>query len=70
MSVLAIVGIVLVGLLVFVASGLLGWVIQGIGEVFGFLMEGCGTTVGCLFWVVVGSGIAAFVVAYFKYHAG
>jgi hypothetical protein len=45
---------VLGALLLFVAFGLLGWVLKGLGVVFDFLWDGCSTSMGCLFWVVIG----------------
>ena len=49
-----VIGILLVILIVFIGGGLLGWVLKGLGVVFDFLWDGCSTSMGCLFWVVVG----------------
>ena len=48
-----IVGIIVLVILAFVFLGLLGWVLKAFGWVFDFLMEGCSTSFGCLFWVLV-----------------
>ena len=45
--------LIIIGLFCFVFFGLLGWVLKGFGLIFDFLMEGCSTTLGCLFWAIV-----------------
>ena len=47
------IGIILLGIVVFVFLGLAGWVLKAFGWVFEFLEEGCSTSVGCIFWVIV-----------------
>lgn len=47
------VGIILLVIFAFVFLGLSGWVLKAIGWVFEFLQEGCSTSFGCLFWVIV-----------------
>ena len=37
---LSIIGIVIIGLVLFVITGLLGWVIQYLGAIVGFLAQG------------------------------
>ena len=46
--------VILGGLLLFAVFGLLGWVLKGLGVVFDFLWDGCSTSMGCLFWAVIG----------------
>ena len=48
-----VVGIILLLIIAFVVLGLLGWGLKGIGVIFDFLWEGCTTSIGCLFWVVI-----------------
>ena len=48
-----VVGIIVLIILAFVCFGLLGWVLKAFGYVFDFLQEGCSTSFGCLFWVLV-----------------
>ncbi|MBO7137471.1 MAG: hypothetical protein J6V92_03280 [Bacteroidaceae bacterium] len=62
MEILAVIGILLVILMVFIGGGLLGWVLKGLGVVFDFLWDGCSTSLGCLFWVVVGFLLLASLV--------
>ena len=59
MEVLTIIGIIVLLILAFVFFGLLGWVLKAFGWVFDFLMEGCSTSLGCLFWVFI---IVLFIV--------
>ena len=53
MTILAIIGVVVLIILLFVGGGLLGWVIKGLEVVFNFLLEGCSHTLGCLFWIFI-----------------
>ena len=55
-----VVGIILLLIFAFIVLGLLGWGLKGIGVIFDFLWEGCTTSFGCLFWVVI---ILLFIVA-------
>ena len=48
-----VIGIIVLIILALVFFGLLGWVLKTFGWVFDFLMEGCSTSFGCLFWVLV-----------------
>ena len=48
-----VIGIILLLIIAFVVFGLLGWGLKVIGWVFDFLWEGCTTSFGCLFWVVI-----------------
>lgn len=48
-----IVGIILLIIVACVFFGLFGWVLKAFGWVFEFLQEGCSTSFGCLFWVVI-----------------
>lgn len=48
-----IIGIIILIIIGFVVFGLLGWVLKGFGVAFDFLWEGCTTSFGCLFWVIV-----------------
>ncbi len=46
---LSIIGIVIIGLVLFVITGLLGWGIQYLGAIVGFLAQGSWGCIGCLF---------------------
>lgn len=46
-------GIIVLIIVLFIFFGLAGWLLKGLGVVFDFLMEGCSTSFGCLFWVFI-----------------
>ena len=50
---MAVTGIILLLIIAFIVLGLLGWGLKGIGVIFDFLWEGCTTSIGCIFWVVI-----------------
>ena len=52
-----VVGIILLLIFAFVFLGLLGWGLKALGWVFEFLQEGCSTSFGCLFWLLVAIAI-------------
>ena len=53
MEILAIIGILVLGLIVFVVGGLMGWVVTGVSEVVQFLFQGCCNSIGCLVFIVI-----------------
>ena len=50
---LTVIGIILLGLIVFVAAGLFGWLLELLKYIFQFLWLGITKSVGCLFWIFV-----------------
>jgi hypothetical protein len=54
MEILTIIGLIALIILLFVGGSLLGWVIKGLEVVFSFLLDGCSSTLGCIFWVIAG----------------
>ena len=52
MEILVLIGVIFLGLIVFVGGGLFGWVITGISEITGFLFQGCGSSIGCLVFIL------------------
>ena len=48
MEILAIIGIIILGLLVFVGGGLFGWGLKGVGAVFDFLFKGWDSCIGAI----------------------
>jgi len=52
MEILFLVGVIFLGFLVFVFGALLGWGIKGVGEITGFLFQGCGHSIGCLVFIL------------------
>ena len=53
MEILAVIGIIALIALIFFGGGILGWILQVVGFIFEKLFEGCQTSFGCLFVVVV-----------------
>ena len=51
MEILAIIGIILLIVLLYVGGGLLGWVFKGLGAVLDFLSEGWGSCLRVLIWI-------------------
>ena len=51
MEILAIIGIIVVGLVIFTGGGLLGWCFKGLGAIFEFLAEGWGSCLRVIVWI-------------------
>lgn len=45
--------LILIFALIFVGSGLLGWVLKGLGAIFDFLLEGSQNCLGCGLKIIV-----------------
>lgn len=50
---LTIIGLIILGFILFVSCSILGWILKLLGYVFEFLWEGFVKSLGCLFWVFV-----------------
>ncbi len=53
MEVLAIIGIIIVGLIIFTGGGILGWLFKGLGAIFEFLLEGWGSCLRVIVWIIL-----------------
>ena len=53
MEILIVIGIIALIALIFLGGGIIGWILQVVGYIFGKLFEGCQTTFGCLFLIMV-----------------
>jgi hypothetical protein len=53
MEILAVIGIIALIALIFFGGGILGWILQAVGYIFGKLFEGCQTTFGCMFITIL-----------------
>jgi len=53
MEVLAIIGILFLILIIFMSGGILGWLFKGIGAIFEFLLEGWGSCLRVIAWIVL-----------------
>ena len=53
MEILAIIGIIVLVLIVFTGGGILGWVLKGLGVIFEFLLEGWGSCLRVVVWIIL-----------------
>lgn len=53
MEILAIIGILVLILIVFIGGGILGWIFNGIGSIFGLLLEGWGSCLSVIVWIIL-----------------
>jgi hypothetical protein len=53
MGVLTIIGIIVLILIIFTAGGLIGWVFKGIWTIFEFLLEGWGSCLRVVVWIIL-----------------
>jgi len=53
MEILAIIGILVLLLIVFTGGGILGWIFKGIGSSFELLLEGWGSCLRVVAWIVL-----------------
>ena len=53
MEILIFIGLIVVILAVFTGGGILGWLLKGIGAIFEFLLEGWGSCLRVVAWIVL-----------------
>lgn len=53
MEILAIIGILALLLIVFTGGGILGWLLKGIGSIFELLLDGWGSCLRVIVWIVL-----------------
>lgn len=53
MEILAIIGIIVLGLIIFMGGGILGWLLKGIGAIFDLQLEGWGSCLRVVAWIVL-----------------
>ena len=53
MEILAIIGIIVLGLIIFTGGGILGWLLKGIGAIFELMLEGWGSCLRVVAWIVL-----------------
>ena len=51
MEILGIIGIIVLIVFFFVAGGLLGWIVKGLGVVIDFLFKGWGSCLSVIIWI-------------------
>ena len=53
MEILAIIGIIVLGLIIFTSVGILGWIFKGIGSIFELLLDGWGSCLRVILWIII-----------------
>ena len=53
MEVLAVIGIIVLILIIFTCGGILGWLFKGLGAIFEFLLEGWGSCLRVIIWIIL-----------------
>lgn len=53
MEILIIIGIIVLILVIFTAGGILGWLLKGVGAVFELLLDGWGSCLKVIVWIVL-----------------
>ena len=53
MEILAIIGLIVLLLIIFTGGGILGWLFKGIGAIFELLLEGWGSCLRVVAWIVL-----------------
>lgn len=53
MEILAIIGLIVLLLIVFTGGGILGWLFKGIGAIFEFLLDGWGSCLRVVVWIIL-----------------
>jgi len=53
MEVLTIIGIIVLILIIFTTGGIFGWVLKGLGAIFEFLLEGWGSCLRVVVWIIL-----------------
>jgi hypothetical protein len=53
MEILAIIGLLVLVLIIFTGGGIIGWLFKGIGAIFEFLLEGWGSCLRVVAWIIL-----------------
>jgi hypothetical protein len=53
MEILAIIGLLVFVLIVFTGGGILGWLFHGLGAIFEFLLDGWGSCLRVILWIII-----------------
>ena len=53
MEILAIIGLLVLLLIVFTGGGILGWLFHGLGAIFEFLLDGWGSCLRVILWIII-----------------
>ena len=53
MEVLTIIGVIVLIIIIFTGGGLFGWLLKGFGTIFEFLLEGWGSCLRVIVWIIL-----------------
>jgi len=53
MEILTIIGLIVLLLIVFTGGGILGWIFKGIGSIFELLLDGWGSCLRVILWIII-----------------
>ena len=53
MEILAFIGLLVLVLIFFTGGGILGWIIKGIGSIFELLLDGWGSCLRVIAWIIL-----------------
>lgn len=53
MEILAFIGLLVLMLIFFTGGGILGWIIKGIGSIFELLLDGWGSCLRVIVWIIL-----------------
>lgn len=53
MEFLAIIGLIVLGLAIFTGGGIVGWILKGIGSIFELLLDGWGSCLRVIVWIIL-----------------
>jgi hypothetical protein len=53
MEIITIIGVIVLIIIIFTGGGILGWLFKGFGAIFEFLLEGWGSCLRVLVWIVL-----------------
>ena len=53
MEFLAIIGLIVLGLAIFTGGGIVGWILKGIGSIFELLLDGWGSCLRVIAWIIL-----------------
>lgn len=53
MEILAVIGLIVLVLAIFTGGGIIGWIFQGIGNIFELLLDGWGSCLRVIAWIII-----------------
>lgn len=53
MEVLTIIGVIVLIIIIFTGGGIFGWLLKGLGAIFEFLLEGWGSCLRVIVWIIL-----------------